>query len=140
MTCPSIKSASSQSETQEKAKTGKGPFDVTRKILLAPAAAEKLKDAAQQLMAVEPIIDARVDQRGRLRISYDASCVGIRDIEALLDKAGIARASGAWWWLKSVWYRFLDENAKSNARSEGGACCNRPPSVPGGSSDAGKVR
>jgi hypothetical protein len=118
----------------------KGPFDVSRKIPLAPVADEKLQAALKQLTAIEPIINVHGDARGCLRITYDASCVGIREIEALLDKAGIARAPGFRWRLKSAWYRFLDENAKSNARSSGGACCNRPPSVPGGSSDAGRVR
>lgn len=127
------------SETRRKVKHSKGPFDVTRKISLVPTAAEKLQDAVQQLTAIELIIDAHVDRHGQLRISYDASSVGIRDIEALLDKLDIARKSDIWWRLKSAWYRFLDENAKSNARSGGGACCNRPPSAHGGGNDAGKV-
>lgn len=128
------------SETRKKVKPSKGPFDVTRKISLAPAPTEKLQDAVRRLTSIEPIIDTHVDRHGQLRISYDASRVGIRDIEAMLDKAGIACTSGFWWRLKSAWYRFLDENAKSNARSGGGACCNRPPSVSGGSSDTRKVR
>jgi len=128
------------SETRKKDKSSKGPFDVTRKISLAPTAAEKLQNAIQQLTFIESILDAHLDGHGQLRISYDASSVGIRDIEALLEKAGIACTSGFWWRLKSAWYRFLDENAKSNAISGGGACCNRSPSVPGGSSDTRKVR
>lgn len=128
------------SETGKKVKPSKGPFDVTRKISLAPAPTEKLQDAVGQLTSIEPIIDTHVDRHGQLRISYDASNVGIRDIEALLNKAGIARTSGFWWRLKSAWYRFLDENVKSNSHSVGGACCNRPPSAHGGSNDAGKVR
>jgi hypothetical protein len=109
----------------------KGPYDVTRTILLAPAAAEKLNAATQRLRDIEPIIDVHVDKRGRLRISYDASCVGIRDVEGLLDEEGIARSSTFWWHLKSAWYRFLDNNARSNALSQGGACCSRPPPAGG---------
>ncbi len=127
-------------ETRRKVKPSKGPFDVTRKISLAPTATEKLQKAVQQFTAIEPIINAHVDRHGQLRISYDASSVGIRDIEALLDKLDLARTSDIWWRLKSAWYRFLDENAKFNARSGGGACCNRPPSAHGGGgNDAGKV-
>jgi hypothetical protein len=77
--------------------------------------------------------------RGQLLVSYDSSLVGIRDIEALLDRAGIARASGFGWRLKSAWYRFLDENTRANAHSRGGACCNRPPSAYGARDDAGKT-
>ena len=56
-----------------------------------------------------------------------------------LDKAGIACASGAWWRVKSAWYGFLDENAHANAHSQGGACCNRPPSTHGRSGKTGKL-
>ncbi len=127
------------SETQKIGTTGKGPFDVSRKIPLAPVVAEKLQEAVRQLAALNPLIDVRVDRRGQLRVSYDSSHVGMHDIEALLDKAGIARPPGAWWRLKSAWYRFLDQNAHANAHSQGGACCNRPPSAPGRSGDAGKM-
>jgi len=115
----------------EKEQLDKGPFDVTRRIPLAPAAAETLQNAVRQLNAVDSILDARIDRHGKLRISYDSTSVGIRDIEAWLDSAGVARASGTGWRLKSAWYRFLDENARANARSRGGACCNRPPSAHG---------
>ncbi|MFH1494374.1 MAG: hypothetical protein ABIG70_06215 [Pseudomonadota bacterium] len=116
-----------------------GSFGVSRKIPLAPVDAERLQEAVRQLRAVEPVIDAQVDQRGQLHVSYDASSVGMGDIEMILDKAGIARAGTLWWKLKSGWYRFVDENAQSNARSGDGACCNRPPSAYSGSNDAGKI-
>ena len=115
----------------------KGPFDVKRKIPLGHANPDNLKAAIGQLKAIEPIIDLRLDQQANLRIIYDASCVSIRDIEKLLDDSGIPRASGLGWRLKSSWYRFLDDNARSNALSKGGACCSRPPP---GAGDAGKVR
>ncbi|MBZ0105461.1 MAG: hypothetical protein K8H84_07490 [Sulfuricella denitrificans] len=118
----------------------RGAFDVNRKIALAPVATERLQEAARQLRAIEPVIDAQINRRGQLHISYDASSVGMRDIEAILDKSGIVRAESFWWKLKLAWYRFVDENAKSNARSVGGACCNRPPSEYSGSSAAGKIR
>lgn len=115
----------------------KGPFDVKRKIPLAPVNEAKLQDALEQLKAIEPIIDLRMDRHGKLRITYDASCVSLRDIEKLLDDAAIPRATGLGWRFKSAWYRFLDDNARSNALSHGGACCSRPPP---GAGDAGKVR
>lgn len=127
------------SETREKGKVDKGPFDVSRRIPLAPGAAEKLQDAVRLLTALDPILDAHIDRRGHLRVSYAASHIDIRDIEILLDKAGIARASASWWRLKSAWCRFLDGNARANARSQGGACCNRPPAASGSGRDAGKM-
>ena len=115
-----------------------GPFDVNRKIPLAPVAAKKLQEAAGQLRSMEAVLSVATGPRGQLLVSYDSSLVGIRDIEALLDRAGIARASGFGWRLKSAWYRFLDENARANAHSGDGACCNRPPAASGGRVNAGK--
>lgn len=126
-------------ETREKGKADKGPFNVSRKIPLVPVAAEKLQNAVRQLTALDPILDAHIDRCGHLRVSYAVSHIDIRDIETLLDKAGIARAAGSWWRLKSAWYRFLDENARTNAHSQAGACCNRPPAASGSSRDAGKL-
>lgn len=117
---------------------GKGPFDVSRKIRLSLVAANALRDAMRQLRTIDGVRSVAADPRDQLRVSYDASHLGIRDIEAMLAKAGIASASGAWWRLKSAWYRFLDENAHANAHSQGEACCNRPPSAHGGNGETGK--
>ncbi|MGE5319451.1 MAG: hypothetical protein ACM3KD_04670 [Hyphomicrobiaceae bacterium] len=126
------------SEALKREKPGGGAFDVTRNIPLAPIAAEKLQDAVRQLAALEPVLDAYVDRHGRLHVAYDTAYLDLGGIERLLDKAGVARAPGAWWRLKSAWYRFLDGNARANAHSQGGACCNRPPAASGGNRDAGK--
>jgi hypothetical protein len=121
------------------AKQANGLFDVNRKIPLEAVAAEQLQEVMRQLRAMEPVFDAEVASQGQLRIAHDASRIGLRDIEMLLDKSGIARSGGLWSKLKLAWYRFLDENAKANAGSGGGACCNRPPPVPHGR-DTGKAR
>jgi len=118
-------------------KTNEGAFVVSRNIPLKAVEGSKLQDAISSLLSRNLVVGARLGERNRLHVSYDASCVGIRDIETWLDESNIDRDSGFGWRLKSVWYAFLDENAKSNARSSGGACCNRPPP---GSGDAGKVR
>lgn len=104
-----------------------GAFDVERKIPVAAHAVGPLQEAVRQLRAMEPVSDAQVDKQGRLRVAYDASRIGMSDIEALLHRSGVARATGFWPRLKLVWYRYLDENARANARAGGGACCNRPP-------------
>lgn len=107
-----------------------GAFDVERRIPLAAVAMGQLQEAVRQLRAMEPVNDAQVDKRGRLRIAYDASRIGLREIEEMLDESGIARATGFWPKLRLAWYRYLDENARANARSGSGACCNRPPPAP----------
>ncbi len=100
---------------------------VSRNIPLKAVDGSKLQDAISSLVYRDLIVGAKLGKRNRLHVSYDASCVGIRDIETWLDESNIDRDSGLGWRMKSVWYAFLDENAKSNARSSGGACCNRPP-------------
>ncbi|HQS58760.1 MAG: hypothetical protein B7Y56_10730 [Gallionellales bacterium 35-53-114] len=119
--------------------TGKLAFDVTRNIPLAHSTGEKWQDAAIKLLDIEPIHEANIDQHGRLRISYDASFIGIRDIESLLDELGIKLKADFWWRIKSGWYSYVDENAQANACSSGGACCNRPPSAYGGSGKSRKI-
>jgi hypothetical protein len=106
----------------------RGAFQVKRTIPVLDAQTEKLQQLANTLQAIESIAEVRVDD-GRLRVRYDASCVGLRDIERLLDEAGISRPTGFWWRLRSAWYAFLDRNARSNAIGGGGSCCNKPPGI-----------
>lgn len=113
--------------SEAQAKMSKGPFDVDRTIPLRPVSADMFEEAVRHMNAFESVIDAHIDRRGQLRIRYDATSVGIRDIERLLDESGVGRLSNAWWRLKSAWYGFLDDNARTNAHSSGGACCNRTP-------------
>lgn len=102
-------------------------FVVKRTIPLASTPADTLDAGVRALRAIEPITDVHLDG-DTLRIRYDASCVGFREIEQLLAGSGIVPAAGLWWRCRSAWYRFLDSNARSNALSGGGACCSRPPS------------
>ncbi|HUW50609.1 MAG TPA: hypothetical protein VMV75_06305 [Sulfuricella sp.] len=102
-------------------------FQVRRAIPLADIPPEKLEQAIQTLRAIEWLDDVRVDGR-RLRVRYDASGVNFRDIERLLDEAGLQRPTSLWWRFRSALNRFLDKNARSNALARGGACCSRPPS------------
>ncbi|MBD3610100.1 MAG: hypothetical protein HUJ30_06085 [Gammaproteobacteria bacterium] len=78
----------------------------------------------------DAVIDAHINKRERLRAAYDASRIGMRDIETLLDAIGVARDPSLWSRLKLSWFRMTDENARDNARAGTGACCNRPPIVP----------
>ncbi len=114
-------------------------FELTRKMPLAYSAKEEWQDAARQLMTVEPVIDAQLDQHGILHISYDASSIDINNIASLLDELDLPLKNDFWWKLKLAWYSYVDANAQANARTSGGACCNRPPSVYGESAQTGKA-
>ena len=109
----------------------RGAFDVTRQISLLTCPHEKLQEAMRKLVSVQPVLDARVDRHDRISVSYDASSIGMHNIEILLDELGLQRKNDFWWKLKSAWFDYVDENAQANARANGGACCNRPPSVNG---------
>lgn len=113
-----------------------GAFSLKRSVPLLPAPEEQLRALVSRLTGIEAIGEAHIDHRGRLSVRYDASCVGLKDIERLIDEAGIKLRVSAWWRIKSAWYRFVDANARSNALSSGGACCSRPPSPWGASRDA----
>ncbi len=107
--------------------SGASAFVVSRNIPLKPFDEKALREAISDLSQRDMIVGARTVSGNRLHVTYDASCVGIRDVEAWLIDAGIAIEPGFSWKMKSAWYAFLDENAKSNARFSTGACCNRPP-------------
>ena len=69
-----------------------------------------------------------VDKKN-IHMTYDASQIGFGDIERLLREYGYP-VSGSWWSRhKSGWYRYLDENARANAQSKGGACCSNPSDI-----------
>jgi hypothetical protein len=117
----------------------KSAFELSCKFPLVNSAKAKWQEVARKLMTIEPVLDAQVDLRGILSIRYDASTIGMHDIETLLNELGVPRKTNAWWKLKLAWFRYVDENAQANAHASGGACCNRPPSVYGGSAQTGKA-
>lgn len=119
-------------------KRTKGPFDASRRIAVASGSPEQLHQAIQRLRAMAPVIDVELDRQNRLHVVYDASRLGMREIESLLGNSGITPGNGFWMSLKQGWYRFLDDNARENARTGSGACCNRPPPVPSAHHHSGK--
>ncbi|MFA6901767.1 MAG: hypothetical protein WC236_01660 [Gallionellaceae bacterium] len=127
--------------TDESKNTAKGntAFDVTRKIPLALSGMDKWPHASAKLLTIEPIHEASIDRQGHLRISYDASYIGIADIESLLDELGLDRDKGLWWRVIAGWYNYVDENIQANACSTNGACCTRPPSANGISRQQRKI-
>ena len=100
-----------------------GLSQVRRTIPIDDTQPDQLERVARSLKAIEAVNDIRTDSRGKLRIRYDASCIGIWDIERILEEDGITLPFGYWWRVKLAWYRFLDHNARSKAISGEGSCC-----------------
>lgn len=107
-----------------------GAFTVNRIIPVVQVSQDKLQEAVRALRQQNAVIDAHVDQRGRLRATYDASRLNMRDIELMLDCLKIPRDTSLWSRMKLAWFRLTDDNARDNAQAGNGACCNRPPVVP----------
>jgi hypothetical protein len=66
---------------------------------------------------------------GKITITYNAAQLGFAEVEKALVEIGFPSAVGWWSRVKAGWYRYLDENAQSNAKSKGGACCNNPSDI-----------
>jgi hypothetical protein len=103
-------------------------FEVKRRIPLGSVTPGQIRVGLAQRGAIEPIREAQAEAAGTLRLHYGASCIGLRDIERLLDEAGLARQTTVRWRMREACYRFLNANVRSNALSGGGACGDRPPS------------
>jgi len=69
----------------------------------------------------------RIDfNHGHICICYDNTIVGVEAVVEGLKNAGYPLRQRFWDRLKYTWWRYLDENARSNATSVNGPCCSNP--------------
>lgn len=68
-------------------------------------------------------------ERQRLTLVYDAAQLNFRTIEDALVASHHPVSETRWARLKAGLYRYLDENAKANMASKGGACCSNPSEI-----------
>ncbi len=88
---------------------------------------QKIWDCLAELEGMQAIdVDL---EHARLKVAYDASKVNFGMIEKTLNKAGYPPRDSWWSRVKSSWYRYFDENAQTNAKSKGGACCSNPSNI-----------
>lgn len=78
---------------------------------------------AQQSGVRSVYIDIEHD---RIRIHYDNTIIDIETVIEILRNAGCPSRQRFWDRLKYGWWRYLDENARGNARSPGAPCCSNP--------------
>lgn len=82
------------------------------------------------LGTVNGVRSVKVDMNGaKLSVSYDAAQTDYGVIENTLKDAGYPSRNSGWSNMMSSWYRYLDENAQTNAKSKGGACCSKPSGI-----------
>lgn len=110
--------------------SGSGDFVVRRRVSVVGLDAAADGRAIRERLSVLPgVQEVNVDaEEGRVQITYDTSHVGFAEIEAGLADAGHPRCAGIASRLRAWWYRYLDENARDNARSRA-ACCSNPRGV-----------
>lgn len=107
------------------------PYVVKRNISFVPLnGGQQLSDLLAALAARQGMIDVSADpRRSRLRIRYDVKQLLFDDVVQILSSHGLAISTDRWMRLKGNWYRMLDENARGNANSKGGACCSNPTEI-----------
>ncbi|MBL4575796.1 MAG: hypothetical protein JKY51_06825 [Opitutaceae bacterium] len=62
-----------------------------------------------------------------INLAYDASHIGIGQIEGILAKYSLDISHDWWTELKEGYYRFVDQNIKDNAKHEPWSCHKTPP-------------
>lgn len=68
-------------------------------------------------------------KKSKVKITYNAAQTDFGIIEKTLNDSGYSPKNSRWSKFKSSWYRYLDENAQTNAKSKGGACCSNPSDI-----------
>jgi hypothetical protein len=101
-------------------------FVVRRRVPLAQAVAGD--DGVLRRLCAEPGVLAAEADRGDIRLIYDASRVGFERLQAVLREEGYALAPGWRHRLRAAWYRYLDDNTRSNAAAPA-SCCSNPTEV-----------
>lgn len=96
---------------------------VTRKLKLGRSEPQTLQQAIEEIDQLYGLNSVAFDDKKQiLRLAYDASRIGIEDVEAILSKHGIAIDHGWWNRAKEEHYRFVDQNIKDNAAKEPWSC------------------
>ena len=68
-------------------------------------------------------------RQNKIHLCYDATLVNIDTVLTLLHDAGCTLRYNWFDRLRLAWYRYVDENARKNAKLSGSACCSTPTSV-----------
>ncbi len=85
-------------------------------------AVEKALATAPGVIQTEICLD-----RKRLRVLYNATITSFGAISETLEDTGFPPAQGWWHRVRGNWYEYLDDNARTNAKSPAPPCCNKPP-------------
>ncbi|MGB5062497.1 MAG: heavy metal-associated domain-containing protein [Candidatus Competibacter sp.] len=68
-------------------------------------------------------------QHDCIHVRYDNAMIGVETVVEALKNAGYPPRQRFLDRLKYGWWRYLDENARSNATSASGPCCSNPTTI-----------
>ncbi|MBE2294622.1 MAG: cation transporter [Phycisphaerales bacterium] len=86
--------------------------------------AQTINHAFAQQSGVRSIrIDA---EHAHIHIGYDNTMIGVETLIEILRNVGCPPRQRFWDRLKYGWWRYLDENARGNAKNPGAPCCGNP--------------
>ena len=102
---------------------------VKRRLRLAKASLVPEAELLAALDTTPGVAHAALDPKKRsLSVAYDASTQNLDGVLEVLQKQGVATATGWWSRLRTGWYRNTDANIRDNARQEPWSCHKNVPS------------
>ncbi len=104
-------------------------WEVCRKIKLpALSHAADAMAVERALIGIPGVIKTEISlDRRRLLALYNTTLTDFSTITQILEDTGFPPAQGWWHRVKGHWYEYLDDTARSNAKSPAAPCCNKPP-------------
>ena len=103
-------------------------FVLNRRVVLRPARKANF-DAQLEKVKTNLNLDAVIVRKNGLRIVYSAAEMQWPSIEDELKKLNCLAEKSFRNNIRFRWYRFVDDNAKTNAHSKEAHCCNKPPVI-----------
>ncbi len=105
-------------------------FSVHRSLALPDMSTDNRQKIEACLSGLPGMQQVEMDlERRKVSLTYDAAKLSFWSIELALTEAGWPPANGRWTRMRYAWYRYLDENARANAETKGGACCSNPSDI-----------
>ena len=103
---------------------------VERHLKLEPCETEAIESAVAEIDGLFGLDCVSFDATSRvITLAYDATRLGLDNIEKVLDKHGVDIGHGWWTHFKENFYGFVDQNMKENAVHEPWSCHQNPPTA-----------
>ncbi len=96
---------------------------VFRHLKLEDIVVADLETAVNEIDAMYGLDAVSFDEKtSTLNLAYDASRVGLGQVEEILEKHNVVVSHDWWTHFKEGYYKFVDQNVKDNAKHEPWSC------------------